>query len=40
MLAPVQFTSKLVNSIVQIEPPHITKITPGKATAQFMLQIL
>jgi len=39
-LAPVQFGSRLPNSMIKIEPTHITKITYGKSTAQFLLQIL
>jgi len=39
VLAPVQFASRLVNSMMKIEPTHIAKITHGKSTAQFALQI-
>jgi len=34
---PGQFSRRLLNSIAQIEPPHITKIGHGKPTAQLLL---
>jgi len=37
MLAPVQFASRLVNSIIKVEPAHIAKITYGKSTTLSML---